>query len=68
MTLILLITLIMFTRLDGHACWVQPSTVTMIHGAGQLGYPNGTLINTGGGSCIVRQNVAEVVRALRAAE
>jgi len=64
--LILLLTLIMFTRLDGHACWIAPAAITMVQGAGQLGYPNGTIINTGGGSCIVRQNVSEVVRALTA--
>jgi len=62
--LVLLIVLCLFTRLDGHACWVATSAVTMVHGAGQLGYPTGTLINTGGGSCIVQQNVNEVVRRL----
>jgi uncharacterized protein YlzI (FlbEa/FlbD family) len=63
--LILLLTLIMFTRLDGHAVWIQPSSITMIQGADQLGYPTGTLINTSGGSIIVRQDVNGVVRALR---
>jgi hypothetical protein len=57
MTLILLLTLIMFHAIDGHACWINPAAVTMIRGAGQLGYPTGTIINTGGGSCIVREDV-----------
>ena len=63
--LILLLTLIMFTRLDGHACWIAPTSVTMVQSAGQLGYPTGTIINTGGGSCIVQEDVNQVVRALR---
>ena len=63
--LILLLTLIMFHAIDGHACWIQPSAVTVVQSAGELGYPTGTIINTGGGSCIAKEDVNQVVRALR---
>ncbi len=66
--MVLLIALVMFTRLDGHACWIVPGAVTLVQGAGQLGYPTGTIINTGGGSCIVREDVNQVVRHLRGTE
>ena len=66
--LVLLIVLIMFTRLDGRSIWLQPSEVTMVQGAGQLGYPTGTLINTGGGSAIVKEDVNQVVRRLNGIE
>ena len=62
-----LITLIMFHAIDGHACWINPVAITMVRGAGQLGYPTGTIINTGAGTCIVKEDVNDVVRALRAA-
>ncbi len=65
--LILLITLIMFHAIDGHACWINPVAITMVRGAGQLGYPNGTIINTGAVTCIVKEDVNDVVRTLRAA-
>jgi uncharacterized protein YlzI (FlbEa/FlbD family) len=65
MTLVLLLTLLLFHRLDGHACWIAPAAITMIQGAGQLGYPTGTLINTSGGSCIVQESVNEVVLAIQ---
>lgn len=61
---ILLLALLMFTRLDGHAVWVNPATVTSVQGAGQLGYPTGTLLSAGS-SIIVRENVTEVVRKLQ---
>ena len=64
---ILLITLIMFHAIDGHACWINPVAITMIRGAGQVGYPTGTIINTGAGSCIVKEDVNDVVHLLRAA-
>lgn len=64
--LVLLIVLIMFTRLDGRSIWLAPSQITMVQGAGQLGYPVGTLISTGGGTTIVREDVNQVVRRLTA--
>ena len=65
MTLVLLFTLYMFTRLDGHAVWINRDQVLSIQGAEQLGYHRGTIINLGGVSVIVQQNVSEVVRKLR---
>ena len=62
---VLLITLLLFTRLDGHAVYVNPGHIVTVQGAGQLGYPTGTLINTDGGNHIVRQNINEVVQTLR---
>ena len=66
--LILLITLIMFHAIDGHVCWINPVAITMVRGAGQVGYPDGTIINTGAGTCIVKEDVNQVVRALRSEE
>ena len=64
--LVLLIVLIMFTRLDGRSIWLAPSAVTTVQGAGQLGYPVGTIIGIGGGTAIVREDVNQVVRRLTA--
>jgi uncharacterized protein YlzI (FlbEa/FlbD family) len=66
--LVLLIVLIMFTRLDGRSIWLAPPAVTMVQGAGQLGYPTGTLISTGGGTVIVKEDVNQVVRRLNGTE
>ena len=56
---------IMFTRLDGHAVWVNSAQVNTVQGAGQLGMHQGTLINVGGDKFVVKQNVNQVVRALK---
>ena len=64
MTLVLLFTLYMFTRLDGHAVWINREQVTAVQGAEQLGYHRGTIINLGGVGVIVQENVAQVVRKL----
>ena len=55
-------------RLDGHIVWVNPSQVNTVQGAGQLGYPTGTVIGVGGDHVTVKENVSEVIRAIRAAE
>jgi hypothetical protein len=39
-----------------------------VQGAAQLSFRNGTLLNVGGQNAIVRENVNEVIRALRAAQ
>ena len=55
-------------RLDGHIVWVNLSQVNTVQGAGQLGYPTGTVIGVGGDHVTVKENVSEVIRAIRAAE
>lgn len=64
----LTLTLIALTRLDGHKVWVSSGQVNTVQGAGQLGYPTGTVIGVGGDHVTVKENVNEVIRALRAAE
>ena len=64
MTLVLLFTLYMFTRLDGHAVWINRDQVLAVQGAEQLGYHRGTILNLGGVGVIVQENVAQVVRKL----
>jgi uncharacterized protein YlzI (FlbEa/FlbD family) len=61
-----LLTLLMFTRLDGHKVWIDPVTGMMVEGAGQVGYPTGTLITTGSKHVVVQENVNEVVRKFNA--
>lgn len=64
MTLVLLLTLCLFTRLEGHAVWINPEHVATIQGAAALGYPIGTLITAGGSTVIVREDVNGVIRML----
>lgn len=64
----LLAIFILFHRLDGHIVWVNPSNVTSVQGAGQLGHPTGTLISFGGVGNVVKENVSQVIRKLREAE
>lgn len=62
----LLLALVMFHRLDGHVWWVYTDKIESVEGAGQLGYPIGTLITTGSGKTrTVKENVNEVIRTLR---
>ena len=68
MKLVLLLALIMFHRLDGHPVWLDPGDVKTVQGAGQLGYKRGTLINMCPGAIIVKENVNDVVRAIKAAK
>ena len=56
---------VMFHRLDGHAVWVNVSQVNTVQGAGGLGYPTGTLVSVGPDRMTVRENVSQVIRALR---
>lgn len=60
-----LFVLVVLTRLDGHKLWVNPAQVNTVEGAGQLGYQQGTLLDVGGHKVTVKENVSEVVRALR---
>lgn len=62
--LVLLLTLCLFTRLEGHAVWINPEHVALVQGAGALGYPIGTLITAGGSTTIVTEDVNQVVRQL----
>lgn len=64
----LLLALVMFHRLDGHAVWVNTNNVNAVQGAGQIGFQNGTLISAGCDHVTVTENVSEVVRAIRAVE
>jgi uncharacterized protein YlzI (FlbEa/FlbD family) len=56
---------VMFHRLDGHAVWVNTNQVNTVQGAGQLGFPTGTAIAAGSEHMTVKENVDEVIRALR---
>jgi uncharacterized protein YlzI (FlbEa/FlbD family) len=60
--------LVSLKRLDGHLVWVNPASVNTVQGAAQLSFRNGTLLNVGGQNVIVRENVSEVIRALKAAQ
>lgn len=62
------IALVVLTRLDGHKVWVNPAQLNTVQGAEQLGYLKGTVLNVGGQNVIVRENVNEVVRALKDAK
>jgi uncharacterized protein YlzI (FlbEa/FlbD family) len=61
----ILLTLLMFTRLDGHKIWINTDQIVSVQGASQLKYPTGTLIRTGGGHEIVQENVNQVIREIR---
>lgn len=64
--MMILLTLLMFTRLDGHKVWIASDHIVAVQGAGQIGYPNGTLISTvNGDHMTVKENVNQVVRGLR---
>jgi uncharacterized protein YlzI (FlbEa/FlbD family) len=63
---LILLTLLMFTRLDGHKIWMNPDQIISVQGAGQIGYPTGTLITTGNSKHTVQENVNEVVRSINA--
>jgi uncharacterized protein YlzI (FlbEa/FlbD family) len=65
---ILLFLLVDFTRLDGHTVAINRDAVSSVQGAGQLGYPNGSLIHAGGDHIVVQENVLEVKRRLREAK
>jgi uncharacterized protein YlzI (FlbEa/FlbD family) len=56
---------VMFHRLDGHAVWVNTNQINTVQGAGQLGYHAGTILSVGGERSTVKENVNEVIRALR---
>ena len=60
--------LVPLTRLDGHILWVNPAQVNTVQGAEQLSYPRGTLINVGGSTAIVNEDIIDVVRAIRNAK
>ena len=62
------IALVALTRLDGHKVWINPANLNTVQGAAQLSFRNGTLLNVGGQNAIVRENVNEVVRALKDAK
>lgn len=64
----LIVALIALHRQDDHLVWVNTAQINTVQGAGQLGYPTGTLVNAGGVSVVVKENVSEVIRAIRAAE
>lgn len=55
-------------RLDGHIVWFQLSQVNTVQGAGQLGFPAGTVLNVGGEHVVVKENVIEVIEILRLGE
>lgn len=67
-TLYILFALVWFTRSDGHRVWINKDQILAVQGAGQLGMHPGTLIQYGGTSVIVQQNVSQVVRTLREAQ
>lgn len=62
------IALVALTRLDFHKVWINTAQVNTVQGAGQLGYPVGTMLNVGGATVIVNEEVDEVIRILRAAK
>lgn len=62
------IKLVSLKRLDGHLVYINPANLNTVQGAGQLGYPNGTIVSVGGGTIIVQENVNQVIEKLRAAQ
>ena len=62
------VALVAFHTIDGHIVWVHTENVQLIRGAGQLGYPTGTLIQMGNGSTVVTENVVQVVRTIKEAK
>ena len=66
--IVVLLALLAFHRLDGHIVWVSTQNLNSVQGAGQLGYPTGTILSVGSDHVTVKENVNEVVRAIRAAE
>jgi uncharacterized protein YlzI (FlbEa/FlbD family) len=62
------IALVALTRLDGHIVWINTAQVNTIQGAEQLSYPRGTLINVGGSTVIVNEDIIDVVNAIRNAK
>ena len=64
----MLIALVALTRLDGHIVWINTAQVNTVQGAEQLSYPRGTIINVGGNSVIVQEDIIDVVKLIRAAK
>lgn len=57
---------VLFTRLDGHAYWVNDAQCNTVTGAPPaLGYHVGTMLQCGSDHMIVRENVVQVIRKLR---
>lgn len=59
-----LLGLVAFHTLDHHVIWVNPTNVYFVRGAGQIGYPDGTLVGLGATNVVVTENVVEVVKRL----
>jgi uncharacterized protein YlzI (FlbEa/FlbD family) len=64
----IVIAMLAFHRLDGHIVWVNSAQINTVQGAGQLGFPNGTVLGVGNDHVTVSENVNEVIRAIRAQE
>jgi uncharacterized protein YlzI (FlbEa/FlbD family) len=60
--------LVSLKRLDGHLIWLNTANLNTVQGAGQLGYPTGTIVSVGSGTIIVQENVNQVVEKLRSAK
>ena len=48
--------------------WINTAQVNTIQAAESLSYPRGTLINVGGSTAIVNEDIIDVVRAIRNAK
>lgn len=66
--LVISATFLALHRLDGHIVWVSTQNLNSVQGAGQLGYPTGTILSVGGDHVTVKENVNEVIRAIREAK
>jgi uncharacterized protein YlzI (FlbEa/FlbD family) len=63
---LIVMAMLAFHRIDGHIVWVNPAQINTVQGAGQLGYPSGTVLSAGSDHVTVTENVNEVIRAIRA--
>lgn len=63
-SLVIALAWVMFTRLDGHAYWVNAAQCNTVQGA-PAGYNRGTLLHCGSDHMIVSENVNQVIRKLR---